>query len=79
MVKIDPLKAYDRIDWGFLENVLKAAGFEEYLIRLIMFCMSSTKLAVICNGKYRTIFNLVGGYDKGLRSPLICLFYAWKS
>lgn len=37
MVKVDLEKAYDRIEWVFLEKVLRAVGLEDFLIKLIMF------------------------------------------
>lgn len=41
-VKIDMEKAYDRIEWDFLENVLMCFGFNQSWIRWVMCCVHST-------------------------------------
>lgn len=47
VAKIDLEKAYDRIDWTFLEQVLRTVGFREPLIRVILSCLSLTHLSVL--------------------------------
>lgn len=51
ILNVDLEKAYDRIDWTFLKQVLKFTGFKEGFIDLIMDCISSTKLSVCWNGE----------------------------
>ncbi|XP_062086266.1 uncharacterized protein LOC133792381 [Humulus lupulus] len=43
MMKIDISKAYDSIDWDFLENLLKALCFPSHFIRWIMVCLRASK------------------------------------
>lgn len=38
--KIDMEKAYDRVNWGFLEWILIKKGFKERWIKWIMVCIS---------------------------------------
>lgn len=45
IVKVDLEKAYDRVDLGFLEQVLMTSGFKENFHRLILSCISSTEVA----------------------------------
>lgn len=47
MVKIDLEKAYDRVDWKFLEDDLREVGFGEFFIRVIMGCLTSSQLSVL--------------------------------
>lgn len=50
-LKVDLEKAYDRIHWGFLERILPAVGFDLNLTKLIMLCVTSTKLSLLWNGE----------------------------
>lgn len=49
-LKTDMSKAYDRIDWDFLEGMLKVFGFPDKWIRLVIQCVSSVKYRVKING-----------------------------
>lgn len=72
MVKIDLEKAYDHINWTFLEKVLEAVGFEDQLIKLIMFCICSSSLAIIWNGEILEEFKPQRGLRQGdLLSPYL--------
>lgn len=57
ILKVDLEKAYDRVEWGFLSEVLKCIGFKPELIQLITDCFSSTQLAVSWNGETLESFN----------------------
>ncbi|XP_016173417.1 uncharacterized protein LOC107615916 [Arachis ipaensis] len=42
-IKIDMNKAYDRVEWSFLEATLRAFGFNPHWIKLLMKCVSQAK------------------------------------
>ncbi|XP_060972157.1 uncharacterized protein LOC133038123 [Cannabis sativa] len=46
-LKLDMSKAYDRIEWRFLESVLRVMGFSERWIGLILSCVNSVCYYVI--------------------------------
>jgi hypothetical protein len=48
-VKLDMSKAYDIVECGFLEAVMKWVGFSEWWIALIMMCTRIVKYSVIAN------------------------------
>ncbi|KAH1072555.1 hypothetical protein J1N35_024883 [Gossypium stocksii] len=63
VVKIDISKAYDRVEWKFLETVMKNMGFADAWINLIMKCVCSVKYVVKCN---RVLTNTIAP-ERGLR------------
>ncbi|KAH9656150.1 reverse transcriptase domain-containing protein [Citrus sinensis] len=50
-LKIDMSKAYDRIEWDFLEAMLLRLGFDGKWVTLIMLCVSTVRYHVIRDGK----------------------------
>lgn len=41
-MKLDIVKAYDRVEWAFLESLLAKMGFDEIWIKRLMSCISES-------------------------------------
>ncbi|KAL5805331.1 hypothetical protein ACOSQ3_032131 [Xanthoceras sorbifolium] len=50
-IKLDMSKAYDRVEWGFLDFIMEKLGFPNYFRALVMDCVSTSKLSFLVNGK----------------------------
>ncbi|GAU27012.1 hypothetical protein TSUD_313740 [Trifolium subterraneum] len=48
-LKIDISKTYDKVDWGFLREVMTKMGFTDVWIRWVMMCVSSVNYSVLIN------------------------------
>lgn len=51
ILNLDLNKAYDRIKWSFVKEVLKSVGLPNLWIHLIMECITSVSYSVIVNGE----------------------------
>ncbi|XP_073051339.1 uncharacterized protein [Primulina eburnea] len=72
ILKLDMAKAYDRVQWHFLFDVLRHFGFSERVLALVSACISHCHFSVNINGSLSGFF----GSTRGLRqgdplSPLL--------
>ncbi|XP_019180182.1 PREDICTED: uncharacterized protein LOC109175373 [Ipomoea nil] len=49
-LKLDMAKAYDKMEWSFLRQMMIALGFAEGWVNLIMLCVTSVSYNILING-----------------------------
>ena len=64
-VEVDLQKAYDRVNWTFLKEVLIKFGLHEIFINWIMQCVSTMSFSIILNGGISKHFLLTCGLRQG--------------
>jgi hypothetical protein len=50
-LKLDMSKAYDKVEWDFLELLMRKIGFAERWVDLIMTCVRTISYSILINGR----------------------------
>jgi hypothetical protein len=64
-IKIDISKAYDRVEWAFLEGIMRRMGFDEVWIARVMVCVSTVSYSILINGNPTGVITPSRGIRQG--------------
>jgi len=64
-LKLDMKKAYDRLEWNFIEICMQRFGFHSKWIRWLMECIKTTSYSVLINGEPMVSSGPLAEFDKG--------------
>nr|XP_009623283.1 uncharacterized protein LOC104114523 [Nicotiana tomentosiformis] len=65
MLKIDMQKAYDSVEWVYIEQVMRLLSFPEVFVKLIMACTRTVSYSVLIIGKLYVPFKARKGLRQG--------------
>ncbi|CAL1403188.1 unnamed protein product [Linum trigynum] len=65
LVKVDLMKAFDSVDWGFLFNTLQAMGIPDRFLQWLRMCVTTPKLSIGFNGGSVGYFSARKGLRQG--------------
>ena len=78
-LKIDLEKAYDKLEWSFIRDILFRANFLADLIDIIMSCVSMVSTSISFNGEVLDLIFSSRGIRQGDPLSLTFSFFAWIS
>jgi hypothetical protein len=64
-IKLDMAKAYDRVEWQYLDTVMAALGFSNRWRDLVIKCVTSVSFSVRVNGQLSPVFKPSRGLRQG--------------
>jgi hypothetical protein len=65
ILKVDFEKAYDSVDWGFLEYMMRRVGMEEKWVRWMKACIFCGNISILVNGSPTEEINVQRGLKQG--------------
>ena len=64
-LKFDMSKAYDRVEWKFLEEIMKKIGFHPKWITMLVECINTVSYSILINGEPDGIIQPTRGLRQG--------------
>ena len=64
-LKLDINKAYDKVEWNFLQSIMGKIGFPDSWIERVMSCVSTPSFSILVNGKAHGMIHPSRGIRQG--------------
>lgn len=77
-IKLDMSKAYDKVEWDYLEAIMRKISFAERWIHLLMTCVKIVRYSILVNGFPKGILFLLEDLDKVISFHLTSFYCVWK-
>ena len=73
VIKVDLEKAYDKLEWSFIGEMLFRVNLPSNLIQLIMSCVTSVSTSILFHGKFWIVSILQEALSRVILCPLTFL------